>query len=630
MNIPHKGEFQPSSDSLKAWLATRKPEHNVAGTTYPGFFSDTDFSKDAAWFYFAFIGELVGLGMTIYGGAQSGGLFFVIAVVIVTSFIICDFAFAKLLHKREALKCELRSRKMVTDTQTVYKIEEELKQGKLVEFILKTCIILIALIKVFGIILLGVFNAFTLYIPFAIIFILIAYVHINHTGYYFAYRNAENSILNDCDLFRREGHYKALSINHPFDVDTRLEQMPIKYHPHEIIENMETTDNLKDYKIKALGVLADDEIYGLMASQNEGNQIKIFKACRRAQLQILNMQPSISKRKKFLGLFTLLPFLILLSSCQKNKAIEYFKLSIVITHDLNANEGDPLNSGLKTLCNYCTDTACGDKVFIPEVSIIRADLNPQQTEAIVVPLSSVNNFRKSMKLLSATNLMQEYDEQIPNLKITKTLAIKSSQPIDVNSLIQKYPEANLLCMDDSMAFNIKNIKDEICQGLCKVSKNNFTIILYPSNSGRQIPKQIKIMAQEQINSFTNQLMDAKGNTDTLKKISQEIKTYDADADFNVEYLLAIKTICGKRHILAFQHLINAAKVAISTNKSVTMLGYFERDKEDKAKLWRLANKHEEIWNPINEALQKKNPKILDSIDLAGEAAEHHESLEEHD
>ncbi len=295
MNIPNKQEIHPCADTLKTWLAARKPEHTVARLSFPGFFSDTDHSKDANWFYFAVFGELAGLFMTIYGGLRSGGIFALIAILLVVTFIICDIAFAKLLHRLEGERCKLRSLKLVAKSDSVteqLKIEDKLKRGETIDLILKTLIFLIALIKVFGIIILGIFNILSLYIPFAIIFILVAYVHIKHTGYFLAYRSAENSIAADYDVFRKGTHYKSLNTSEPVITPSPLGNLPIKHNPHEIVI---TNELGKEYMINAVGVLTDEEILGLISGQQDPNKIELFKACRKLQLEILSKQPKISK-----------------------------------------------------------------------------------------------------------------------------------------------------------------------------------------------------------------------------------------------------------------------------------------------------------------------------------------------
>ena len=106
MQIPDKSDFQPSAETLKKWLSTRKPTLNVGGVTMPGFFSDTGNSSDTGWFYVALFGELVGLLATLYGGMKSGGIFLILAALAILMFIFCDFFFAVKLHRKKAKECE--------------------------------------------------------------------------------------------------------------------------------------------------------------------------------------------------------------------------------------------------------------------------------------------------------------------------------------------------------------------------------------------------------------------------------------------------------------------------------------------------------------------------------------------
>jgi hypothetical protein len=198
MLIKDKSDFQPSTESLEKWLSTRKSSINVGGVSMPQFFSDTGNSADSAWFYIACIGELVGLVVTIWGGIKNGGIFLIFATLSIVMFVFCDFFFAILLHRKKATICKTQTLILLKDDSkksSLAKLDLDLKKGQFSDFLLVAGIILFALFKVIGVVLLGVFNNLILYLPIAIVYFIVAYIHIMHTGYYFAFRSTQNLLM---------------------------------------------------------------------------------------------------------------------------------------------------------------------------------------------------------------------------------------------------------------------------------------------------------------------------------------------------------------------------------------------------------------------------------------------------
>jgi hypothetical protein len=288
MYIPDKSDFMPSREALAKWLSTRKSNLNVGGVLMPQFFSDNGNSSDSNWFIIACIGELLGFGTTIYGGMRSGGIFMIFATLCIIMFIFCDFFFAIKLHRNKARNCMIETYKLqLNDSQSILWYDNQInKTGRFTDFMLQTGIILIGFFKVVGIVLLGVFNNLVLYVPFAIIYFIVAYVHLKHTGYWFAYKATENNIHKDYNNFSK-GINKAIEKNSPPVITTSpLNNMPVKYNPHEIIKNPESSDE-NNYIIKYKGVLTDEDIQNLIAGQTDLNKITLFKAARKIQTEFV-------------------------------------------------------------------------------------------------------------------------------------------------------------------------------------------------------------------------------------------------------------------------------------------------------------------------------------------------------
>lgn len=293
MKIPDKADFQPSAETMMQWLATRKPTLMVGGASFPAFFDDTGNSSDTSWVWLAAFGEIVGLITTIYGGFKNGGIFLFLSGLAIVMFIILDVVFAKWLHRNKAAQCMGESRKLIVSDRSyegsdraseLAGIQYDLNKGKGVDFFLITGIILIALFKIVGIIVLGVFNNLVLYAPFAILYLIVAYIHIYHTGYYIAYRSTEKRIWKDHRQFSNKNGFTANDPVERFETKGQLDDVPIKHTPHEIVKDESRAEGFH-YMIKTKGVLTDDDIVNLVSGQDSDNRIAVFKACRKLQVE---------------------------------------------------------------------------------------------------------------------------------------------------------------------------------------------------------------------------------------------------------------------------------------------------------------------------------------------------------
>lgn len=292
MKIENKADFQPSTKALEKWLATRKSSTYVAGFTVPQFFSDTD-KNDRGWFLGACFGELFGLIITIYGGMKHGGIFLLFATLYIVLFIISDFFFAIKLHRNEARKCKINTLRFLhrdaTDAEgKIY--DGELRKGIISDYFLVAGIISFIIFKVIAVVLLGVFNNVLLYLPVVFIYSFVAYVHIMHTGYFFAYRATQKQINKEHKEWIH-GNHNAIIYNNPFTNHNAL-NLPATCRPHEIIidpnPNFEN-DNQdiqkpKHYLINVKGVLTDEDINYILTNQTVENQITLFRECRRLQV----------------------------------------------------------------------------------------------------------------------------------------------------------------------------------------------------------------------------------------------------------------------------------------------------------------------------------------------------------
>lgn len=310
-----------------------------------------------------------------------------------------------------------------------------------------------------------------------------------------------------------------------------------------------------------------------------------------------------------LNYFLFISLAFSLISCTSEK-VEYFKLSLIVTQDLGFAEGEPLNGGLRSIFNYYTEPDCPGKVFVPEISITRADFNPEKVETFFVPISWLNNWRKSINLLPAVNLKEDYDEQIPKLKTPKILTEKSNTVADINLEAKQYRSAKLVAPDDRLTSNLLNLRREFGKRLCSNLATSFAIIFQES-----LDDKIKRLNKD----IASKLSQPGRNDLVSKKMKQYVLRAKEERDpFSLYDLIQTAALLGEEHPIAFELLDNAARFAIRKGKAVELYQRINNDiekdllKEDKEKriIWKLSQGHEH-WFSIMRALTKNDERFLD-------------------
>lgn len=161
--------------------------------------------------------------------------------------------------------------------------------------------------------------------------------------------------------------------------------------------------------------------------------------------------------------------IILLSSCQEKKAV-YFRISLLI----NGSTDSKTQQILKGFCNYLSSEK-SDTIFVPEVTIVRTDRKPESSEAMTVPLSSLNRFRKWIGMLSVRNLEVDYRDGINKVTTPTNLELPAGAPMQEDSLRKRYPDLKLLRSADSSTKRlIQEIQDQL---RTNPSEKQFTVLL---------------------------------------------------------------------------------------------------------------------------------------------------------
>lgn len=197
--------------------------------------------------------------------------------------------------------------------------------------------------------------------------------------------------------------------------------------------------------------------------------------------------------KRNFRFISLLLVIFLIISC-KQVNVQRYTLTIVTNENLGTSSLDePLNSQIRTLCNLTQDTGFQNIIFVPEITLIRSDYVPEKSGKFNVPLSQSNQLLNNLKMpISGTNLMQDYSENIPNLKTPEILCYKTGIPLQLNELKSKYKDAEFLTFDDNINNKIDSIRIKITTLVGRGLNNKFTVVLLKESDENLVYDTVKI------------------------------------------------------------------------------------------------------------------------------------------
>jgi hypothetical protein len=287
-------EFKPSSEYIELFLSTRKtPRVLPYGFTMPGYFHTDHYKRDKNWFNLAIFIELLAFFLTVNGGYSRGGEWGFIAILTALFFIVFDIVGAQLLHNKVSKKCRYLNLAVIEKDPIA--AEGFIKEAKAVngKQILGYCLIIFsAFLKYFALFLLGSFKLSILSI-IILLYLIVIYIHIYHTGYFFAEFKRIQTLKKEQNLFRKELMLKAqgLSIESQFQASTIIGQNSIggflrlnlpeghvSYDGHKLIETIIGPD-LYSYRLETKGLLTDEQIISFTQNQNEEQCKFILNLC---------------------------------------------------------------------------------------------------------------------------------------------------------------------------------------------------------------------------------------------------------------------------------------------------------------------------------------------------------------
>ena len=276
-DIPNN--FEPNKASMHKWFGTRKKTMVFGTVELPGFFQTYNYNTDTLVMCIIVILELSGALAIMYEGGFS-----IYSTVPVLLAITVDTFLAILLHKNIPKRIELINRAKATDNPQEAQRNMLLSQkGKGFELLVKSGLFLIAIFK--GVAYLAFSMAVTpLTVLMFIIYLIIAQLHINTTGYW-----VHEFLLNISIKQQYNKHIENIGGNISNVPKERISVFVCKnavtclnVGQHSLMKG----DDESTYKLRTLGVLTDYQLAAMVAAQSQVNlQSVVASACIKHQIQ---------------------------------------------------------------------------------------------------------------------------------------------------------------------------------------------------------------------------------------------------------------------------------------------------------------------------------------------------------
>ncbi len=225
------------------------------------------------------------------------------------------------------------------------------------------------------------------------------------------------------------------------------------------------------------------------------------------------------------------------------KSAHQFNINIRVANALELNSGKPLPKTLQQIANYIEldeQTVC-----FPVITISRLDTAVAE-QPLDVPLNSLNDFRKSINLLSPLNLMSDFNENISKIVVPEILSLETRKQFDSLDLANDNPEAIWINIHDTSTLFLETISN-----LLKKNNDNIEIILYyspppkkhlPPNPPTVIRKSRTTKTpQKSSSNFTDLASPCEFDIITFDLNGGEISCITNSKSDNLKYVLYIAT-----------------------------------------------------------------------------------------
>lgn len=339
---------------------------------------------------------------------------------------------------------------------------------------------------------------------------------------------------------------------------------------------------------------------------------------------------------------------IFFSGCAKPRQYvetEIFPLTIIVTHKLGTNASDKIPEEIIDLCLIIESEICPGTAFVPDVHLVRIDLEDPTELPLKAGKSWVSGLQNFFKAQTTEMMRRNIKISLGDKEIGENFSKPDSPPDFSLKALSEYVKpmkdermfifqkglniTSLVIAGKSIPVrnNLQSIRDEMANDICGEYHSgllpSYSIIYNLRNieieelTKGYIPKQPRYMPVEPTadEAFRDFLKWLDGGSYMPTEIAQKLEplelNYPHDYRFTLELVRA--SIYGKLwHSVAFGYLLVAADKAIRNGKAANMLRDLNRDKDNKYDgFWKLAHGHDHEWSTIIEALEHHDLDILE-------------------
>lgn len=344
----------------------------------------------------------------------------------------------------------------------------------------------------------------------------------------------------------------------------------------------------------------------------------------------------MKKNINLIQYLSLLTIIFFLASCEgnKNKDMREININIIFSQKIKSSSND-LPSSIKKLLFPIKPQKCIETAFIPKVTLTRIDFKESKSVSLKVPLSSVSKMKKKVGTFTFNNLMVDYKEEIPKLKMDRLLSLDSENEINLtNEVLNKYNIDFIYNRDSSVVknervfYSTESIIKHLKGNLCNSESTNFTILFYSGNNKKiSAIKNVTDIIKAQNNEIVKEIEHT--NDSNHKKVESKVNDFitkyepivsGQDKDYRPIYELMKTFIFGvHRHDEAYEMLKTASRVAIKNGQSNELLSLISHDIKNDKKIknkslrttWKLSAGHFEDWCPIIKGLSENSIELLE-------------------
>ena len=288
MSYPNAQSFEPSNQTRIAWYKTRKSTTSYGPVHLPGLFSSDGFSTDQIFFIIAMIIELAAVVVTIRGGMMMKTSIFIGSIVAVVLFLVLDYVGILFHHDKAGNRALWRNEILIPQSpQDLAKLRMKLKKRTGKEDFGVLFLFLSGILKILAIVTLN--NSFSnplFIILFSLFYIIVMYIHANHTGFWLAEFTLQRKIKKDHQVWSEGNGNSAQIYVHQFSSPFSLGLAPnqSKRTNRQGLTCISKNQNDHVFKLDSVGLMWDTDVAAMCMGLQQQERAILAIECLQLQL----------------------------------------------------------------------------------------------------------------------------------------------------------------------------------------------------------------------------------------------------------------------------------------------------------------------------------------------------------